>query len=281
MKKIMTLISLLLGCCLPGISLLSVYASPAPYRTAPDTIWVNTALNSYVVMDEAISIVDLGTATDYGARIEHNVVFLKALKNDVSATTIFISAGNKVFAGIIQYREKNRRFLYDLREKTLNAAASFSPEHYVPEVDIHLVRDRLFSLQNEEDPFTALSVTKNKLSWTLLSLKTDPSAIYLKLRLDNPTALVYRIESISVENAEFYRKRIMSRKKVTLLPVAPMLEGNISDVKPYSSHDFYLAIPAYAVGSQGSVLVTIRESSGVRALQLEIPPRLINQADLF
>lgn len=276
MKTILTLASLLLGCCLPGKALPNITAP-----LTPDTIFVHTELNSYVVMDEAITIVDLGSGADYGARIEHNVVFLKALKPDAPGTSLLITAGNRVFAGIIQYRARHQKFLYDLREKTLNAAASYSRENYVPEVDIHLIRDRLFSLKDEAAISPELSTSRNKLSWSLLNVKTDPSAIYLRLRLDNPTALVYRIESISVENAEFYRKRLLSRRKVTLLPVKPLVEGNISDVKPYASHDFYLAIPTYAVGQQGSVLVTIRESSGVRALQLEIPPHLLNRADLF
>ena len=271
MKTILIFIASLSGLCLPAWS--------APFL-APDTIFVNTELNSYVVMDEPISIVDLGTATDYAAKIENNVVFLKALKPDAAGTTLFISAGNRVYAGIIQYKKNNRHFLYDLREKTLNAAATYSREHYVPEVDIRLIRDRLFSLDAENLQAQEVSTSRNGLRWHLINLKTDPSAIYLRLRLENQTALVYRIESISVENAEHYRKRILSRKKVSLLPVKPLIEGNISDVKAYASHDFYLALPSYAVGRQGSVLVTIRESTGVRALQLEIPPRLMEKADL-
>ncbi len=273
MKTILLFISFLSGCCLPGWT--------AGTSATPDTIYVNAELNSYVVMDDPVTIVDLGTAADYGAKIENNVVFLKALKPHARGTTLFISAGNKVFAGIIQYKEDNRNFLYDLRERTLNAAATFNREHYVPEVDIRLIRDRLFSLGNEHPRSGEVSNTKNNVRWSLINLKTDPSAIYLKLRLENQTALVYRVESISVENAEHYRKRLLSRKKITLLPVKPLIEGNISDIKPYASHDFYLALPTYAVGRQGSVLVTIRESTGVRALQLEIPPQLMEQADLF
>ena len=272
MKVILIILTYLFGFCLPAWS--------AP-TLAPDTIFVNTELNSYVVMDESITIVDLGTATDYGAKIENNVVFLKALKHNAAGTTLFISAGNRVFAGIIQYKKNNRHFLYDLREKTLNAAATYSREHYVPEVDIRLIRDRLFSLDSENPQAQEVSISRNSLRWSLVNVKTDPSAIYLRLRLENQTALVYRIESISVENAEHYRKRLLSRKKVTLLPVKPLIEGNISDVKAYASHDFYLALPTYAVGRQGSVLVTIRESTGVRALQLEIPPQLMDKADLF
>ena len=273
MKTFLLFIGFLTACCLP--------AWTSPVLESTDTIYVSTTLNSYVVMDEPVAIVDLGTAADYGARIENNVVFLKALKPDAPLTTLFISAGNKVFAGIISYKKENQRFLYDLREKTLNAAATFNREHYVPETDIRLIRDRLFSLGAENLQAQEVSNTRNGIRWSLVDVKTDPSAIYLRLRLENQTALVYRIESISVENAEHYRKRILSRKKVTLLPVKPLIEGNISDVKPYASHDFYLALPSYAVGRQGSVLVTIRESTGVRAMQLEIPPQLMDKADLF
>ena len=278
MKRYLLILSTLLAYCLPARTAAEGMVSARP---APDTIFVNTELNSYIVMDEPVSIVDLGTAADYGAKIENNVVFLKALKADAPGTTLFISAGNKVFAGIIQYKKENRNFLYDLREKTLNTAATYSREHYVPEVDIRLIRERLFALEQENPRAQEVTTSRNSIRWSLVDLKTDPSAIYLRLRLENQTALVYRVESISVENAEHYRKRLLSRKKITLLPVEPLIEGNVSDVKAYASHDFYLALPTYAVGRQGSVLVTIRESTGVRAMQLEIPPQKIDQADLF
>lgn len=262
---------------------------------ATDTIYVSNEQNTYLVFDENITLLDLGgerefaeqvpqenvvLVKDFGAKAEKNAVYVKARSAEASETTIFITAGAKIFAGVVCYRATNEKILYDFRDRTLNKAASYNRENYVPEVDISLIEQRLYALSDVKREIYDKGVSNNKVSWSLMNLKADNSAIYLKLRLENNSALVYRIESISVENAEFYRKRILSRKKVNKVTVEP-LEGNMADVKPYGYHDYYLAIPVYAVGNQGAVMVTIRETSGIRSLQLEIPPGLMNTSDLF
>lgn len=263
---------------------------------ATDTIYVNHEQNTYLVFDEAITLLDLGgerefadhlpeenvvLVKDFGAKAEKNAVYIKARSTEASETTIFIAAGAKVFAGVVCFKAMHDKILYDFRDKTLNKAASYNRENYVPEVDISLMEQRLYSLSNVKREIFDKGVSNNKVSWSLMNLRADHSAIYLKLRLENNSALVYRIESISIENAEFYRKRMLSRKKVNKVTVTPLIEGNVADVKPYGYHDYYVAIPVYAVGEQGAVMVTIRETSGVRSLQLEIPPGVMNNSDLF
>ncbi|MEK6480923.1 DUF4138 domain-containing protein [Catalinimonas sp. 4WD22] len=266
------------------------------FANASDTIYVNNQQNTYLVFDENVSLLDLGgqrefadhlpeenvvLVKDFGAKAEKNTVYIKARSPEAAETTIFISAGSKVFAGIVSFKSRHEKILYDFRDKTLNKAASYNRENYVPEVDISQIEERLYSLDDKKRKVFDIGVADNKVSWSLMNLKVDNSAIYLKLRLENNSALVYRMESLSVENAEFYRKRLLSRKKVNKVTVVPLIEGNIADVKPYGWHDYYIAIPVYAVGEQGAVMVTIRETSGIRSLQLEIPPRLMNTADLF
>ncbi len=252
--------------------------------SATDTIYVSNEQNTYLVFDENVTLLDLGgekefaeqlpeenvvLVKDFGAKAEKNAVYVKARTEGASETTIFVAAGARVFAGVVCFRAANDKILYDFRDKTLNKAASYNRENYVPEVDISLIEERLYSLSDVKRTILDKGVSNNKVSWSLMNLKADNSAIYLKLRLENNSALVYRIESISIENAEFYRKRMLSRKKVNKIPVTPLIEGNITDVKPYGYHDYYVAIPVYAVGEQGAVMITIRETSGIRSLQLE------------
>lgn len=263
---------------------------------ATDTIYVDHTQNTYLIFDEPISLLDLGGQREFadqlpeenvvlvkgfGAKAEKNAVYIKARSPEATETTIFISAGPKVFAGVICYKANTDKILYDFRDKTLNKAASYNRDNYVPAVDIQLIEERLYSLSDTKREVFDIGISGNKVSWSLLNLRADNSAIYLKLRLENNSALVYRIESISIENAEFYRKRFLSRKKVNKVTVKPLIEGNVGNVKPYGWHDYYVAIPVYAVGDQGAVMVTIRETTGVRSLQLEIPPGLINTSDLF
>ena len=262
---------------------------------ATDTVYVSQAKHAYLLFDEDVSLLDLGGEKEFGPDIPENVVLVKDFaasmeKNAVyvtvrsdsaTETSIFVQAGKKAFVGVVCFRPVKGKLLYDQRDKTLNKAASYDRENYVPDVDISLIEERLYQLDNEKRKVLDIGVSKNKVDWSLINLKVDNSAIYLKLRLENKSGLVYRIESISVENAEFYRKRILSKKKTNKVPVEPLIEGSIVDVRPYDQHDYYVAIPVYAVGDQGAVLITIRETSGIRSLQLEIPPQLMTNADLF
>ena len=262
---------------------------------ATDTIYVNQDQHAYLVFDEEVSLLDLGGEREFGmdipenvvlvkdfaARAEKNAVYLTARSDSATETSIFVQAGKKAFVGVICFRTLPPKLLYDQREKTMNKAASYDRRNYVPEVDVSLVEERLYQLDEEKRDIHDIGVSNNKVDWSLTNLRVDNSAIYLKLRLENQSALVYRIESISVENAEFYRKRLLSKRKVNKIPVEPLVEGSIVDVRPYDQHDYYVAIPVYAVGDQGAVLVTIRETSGIRSLQLEIPPQLMANADLF
>ncbi len=262
---------------------------------ATDTIYVNNTQHTYLVFDEDISLFDLGgqreyadnlpenvvLVEDFGARAEKNAVYVTARSDSATTTTIFVEAGGKAFAGVLCFRPHNEKILYDLRDKTLNKAASYNRENYVPEVDISLIEERLYLLDDHKREIYDIGVSSNKVEWSLINLKVDNSAIYLKLRLQNNSGLIYRMESISVENAEFYRKRILSKKKVNKVPVVPLIKGNLVDVRPYDSQDYFIAIPVYAVGDQGAVMVTIRETTGIRSLQLEIPPGLMSKSDLF
>lgn len=218
---------------------------------------------------------------DFAASMEKNAVYITARSDSATETSIFVQAGKKVFVGVVSFRPVTVKNLYDHRDRTMNKAASYDRENYVPEVDISLIEERLYELGDQKREILDIGVSKNKMDWSLTNLRVDNSAIYLKLQLENKSGLVYRIESISVENAEFYRKRVLSKKRVNKVPVEPLVEGSIVDVRPYDHHDYFVAIPVYAVGDQGAVMVTIRETSGIRSLQLEIPPQLMTNADLF
>ncbi|WKN46479.1 DUF4138 domain-containing protein [Tunicatimonas pelagia] len=278
-----------------NIALVMMVISVSKNAMATDTIYVNSDQHAYLVFDEEVSLLDLGGEREYGmeipenvvlvrgfaARAEKNAVYLTARSDTATETSIFVQAGKKAYVGVVCFRDVTTKLLYDQRDRTLNKAASYDRENYVPEVDISLIEERLYQLDQQKREILDVGVSNNKVDWSLTNLRVDNSAIYLKLRLENQSALVYRIESISVENAEFYRKRLLSKKKVNKVPVEPLVEGSIVDVRPYDQHDYYLAIPVYAVGDQGAVMVTIRETSGIRSLQLEIPPQLMANANLF
>ena len=114
-----------------------------------------------------------------------------------------------------------------------------------------------------------------------MNYRADASAIYLRFRLENNSGLVYRMESLSAENVEYYKKGFLSKRKSNRVPVDELIEGNVVDVPAYSQQDYFLALPTYAVGDKGSVLVTIRETSGIRVLQLDLPGSLLLRSNLF
>lgn len=261
------------------LSLLLIQA--AAFGQLSDTVYVNDVKNAYLIFDDPVDIINIGTHGDYAVEVEKNTVFLKALQQRVAPTNFFVMAGQKVVAGTIGYSKENTRSLYDFRERTLNAAATYSPQNYVPEVDVRLIKDRLYSLEQTKREIFDVGTSRDHISWTLMNLRADPTALYVRLRLENSSGLVYRVESISIENAEYYRKSLLSRKRSNRLPVVPLIQGNMGDVKAYSHHDFFLALPVYAVGKEGAVLITIRETTGIRSLQLEIPPALMLKVSQF
>ncbi len=138
-------------------------ATPFPHATTmiADTVYVSQDQNTYLVFDEPVEDFDLGGEINFAQQLEDqnvvytksfaakadlNTVYVKALRDSCRETTLYIQAGNTVFVGILCYKPRIDRVLYDLREKTLHKAASYNRENYVPEVGIELMEERLYTL---------------------------------------------------------------------------------------------------------------------------------------
>jgi len=257
---------------LPLLSSISLWA-----RT--DTVYVNITQTSTLVFDSDVHLVDVGLKQNYAVRVEQNVVLVKALKNASPETSLFVSTvDNKVFSGILKYG-RNGKFFYDFRTRgTKGPHGSISPVD--AEHDVALMKQRLDLLKKIPRRLTTVGVTSNGLSFSLLNLVADDNCLYLSLRLVNTTALIYKVSSIVLEKTEFSQKR-RSAKKTNSVPVTPLLEGDTGNAKPYGHQDYYLAIPVMAVGKQGGLQISIRESAGARSLKLLIPYSLMAKANVF
>ncbi|MEM6844253.1 MAG: hypothetical protein AAF632_18695 [Bacteroidota bacterium] len=263
---------------------------------ALDTLYVNKT-STYLVFDEPVEDLDLGGENQdfadklpdehvvftksFAAKAEGTAVYVKARTDECDATTLYVKAGRQVYVSVLCYRDIVERPLVDLREKTLHKAASYNRENYVPEVSIDLVEERLYELETIKREVFDIAKGKDKLIFSLVNFRADATAIYLRFRMENNSGLVYRMESLSAENVEYYKKGFLSKRKSNRIPVDELIEGNVVDVPAYSHQDYFLALPTYAVGEKGSVLVTIRETSGIRVIQLELPGGLLLKSNLF
>ena len=242
---------------------------------AQDSVFVDLEKNSYLVFPRPVSLVDMGSQGDYLHQVVDNVVLLKALQKG-KPTTLFVKAGDQVQVAILSFKSGNKRHLYDYT----SLADEKKPDVDEPGLDTDFIEKQLALFKKQFDRLN-LRKKKNHVSFQLLNLQTDEQAIYLKLRLENHSALIYQTESLTAENLEFQRKRFLSRKKINRIPVNPILPVRLYAIPARESREFYLVLPVYAVGSQGALHITLRESSGVRTMTLKIKDQLLSKAKLL
>ena len=80
-----------------------------------DTISVTSEGTSYLIFDEPISLVNLGTKAYIGKVEKDRMLFLKALSPNTEPTTLLVQAGSTLFTGYIRYVKKPSRSFYDYR----------------------------------------------------------------------------------------------------------------------------------------------------------------------
>ena len=242
---------------------------------AQDSVFVDLHKNSYLVFPQPVSLVDMGSQGDYLHQVVDNVVLLKALQKG-KPTTLFVKAGNQVQVAILCYKAGNDKHLYDYCDTKNIRVSDDRPS--VANLDVIEKQVAIFKKQPDQ---SIRRRRQNHLVFRLLNLKTDEYAIYLKLRLENNSALIYQTESLTAENLEFQRKRFLSRKKVNRIPVNPIVPVRLYAVPANQSREFFLVLPVYAVGTQGALHITLHESSGVRTMTLKLTDKHLSKAKLL
>lgn len=250
------------------------FISPASVKAySSDTIQVSDKITAYLLFDEPVSLVDLGS-NDFMAKIEGSSVFVKAKKPNALITPAYIVSGADTRVIFLAYCHQPEKVLFDFRKVADNKESESKDKNFSK------IKKRLLKLMAYE-PSNYEGIKQDFISFKLVNIMNDEKAIYLRFKIKNNSSIIYNTDFTGFEVAEFYRKRWFSKKKENRRPIDPITSSGIRDIPSYSSAYFYYAIPIYAVGKQGKLIVTLRERNGVRTLILELPSKYMAKADLY
>lgn len=267
-------LSLLITIGLSGIHELS--ADPV------DTIFANCNTKSYLAFDEEVELVDVGNKDFYKVAIQGRNVFLLGVKDSVETIPIYVVFKNQsVFAATLRWDPLATKQFYDFRKNLVETRSYYNHRNYIPPTPTKVMVERLQGLEHEKRTYKSVAARVDDVTFALENVKNDHSAYYLKFKVENKTSIIYQLDYVGFDNVEFYRKKFFSKKRETRIPVTPLIDSDIRDVKPYCEEYFYFALPIYAVGSRGGLIVTLREISGVRTVEVEIPYKVLATADLY
>ncbi|UZS00064.1 DUF4138 domain-containing protein [Chondrinema litorale] len=248
-----------------------------------DTIYVNDKTPAVLLFDNRVVFSE--SDASYFTQIQNEVIYLKSKSTNPEVGHLTVKEGNNFYSFFVAYKASIDKIEYDYRENTLMKRSLLNRENHIPPVPLNLVKSRLkeFSLSTDRNEYKTVATKIDNITLQLLDVLVDHTAFYLKFSVKNESAVIYRIDYLGFERKEFYRKRFLPfvNKKVTSTPFEIFASVDMRDIPPYSSNEFSVAIPIYATGDLGSLIVTLRESTGVRTIPLSIKPKYLEKADLY
>lgn len=267
MEKSMKVVSLL-------VVFLHVTLRPAVAQT--DTIQVTHTANTYLLFNQPVDLVDVGLAGTYLAKIEGKSVFLKAKEANVWPTTILVRSGDDYFTAQLEYNPLPEKNLYDFRS-TGNASVLPAKSKTLQPLPAATVQKRLEELSKAADGRALRTKKAGDVRLSLVSLLNDQGATYLKLLLHNGSSIPYGLDYVGFELLEKRGKRFSTnntdrKEMLPLVAVAP------AQIAAGQEEALRYALPLYAFGRRGKLLITVRETAGSRVLHLKVPGRSINHA---
>ena len=246
-----------------------------PMLAQSDTVQVSNRATTYLLFPHPVDLVDIGLPQGYLARIEGHCVFVKAREAGTAPTTLLVKNGDYYFTAHLQFSASPKQGLYDYRGGfSQNVKDQKSPAIYLAS-DAKVAR-RLAQIRHSGG--RALRQTKLKgVSLSLLGLWNDESATYLLLELKNASSIPYRIDYIGFERIEKKGRRFSANNTANQVTV-PLVAIAPTQVTVGQMDTLRYALPLYAFGSRGKMIIKAQEMNGSRTLQLAISGRRLNQA---
>lgn len=142
-----------------------------------------------------------------------------------------------------------------------------------------LVDTRLNLLNRQGEDHHAVAVLDNDLVLSLANVRNDKDFTYFRFKLVNGTAIDYNVDFCDFQLVENSSGRFLGKKKNEARRSLVAVGGRPNQTIPGNSTGYLLyAVPLFAATNQGHLAVLLREKFGARALALNLPSRLINQA---
>jgi hypothetical protein len=266
------------------VFLLAICISANAQDPLPDTIYVsNPSRNIKIRFDKAEDppMVDIGSK-EYGAKVLGFDVILKAAAPGGKPTSLYISYGEKYYNGTIAYKENLpvKLEVWDVRSP--KAAAATVQETTIvdsaPVVPVNLeVNRRLGILEGKQkDRFSNMAVMNSKMIFKVADVMQDEKYLYVKLGLYNESKTEYVIDMVDFlfRNTDDERdyKQVQESDKVT---------NPVPSVPAKGKQALVYAFPKFTITSKWELLISIREKTGGRKMELEVPFDKINEAPEF
>ena len=141
------------------------------------------------------------------------------------------------------------------------------------------VDSRLNLLNRQGEDHHAVAVLDNDLVLSLANVRNDKDFTYFRFKLVNGTAIDYNVDFCDFQLVENSQGRMFSKKKNEAHRPLVAVGGRPNQTIVGNSTGYLLyAVPLFAATNQGHLAVLLREKFGARALALDLPSRLINQA---
>lgn len=282
---------------------------------------VSDSSTTYLVFPEGVSLVDVGMLNNYLVKIEANAVFVRARRRGAPPTPIMVRHGSRYWLGQIVYVKDPVMMLYDFQKggnMAPNGDGTYGPRHVgqaryepapygylgetpppgaadagpqMPENELALdkeadkkvqVDQRLNLLNRQGEDHHAVAVLDNDLVLSLANVRNDKDFTYFRFKLVNATAIDYNVDFCDFQLVENSQGRLFSKKKNEARRPLVAVGGRPNQTITGNSTGYLLyAVPLFAATNQGHLAVLLREKFGARALALDLPSRLINQAPIL
>ncbi len=248
-----------------------------------DTIYVSSVATTYLIFDDAITLINLGNA-DYQAQpaatnqsgVASQVLFLKAKNANPKPITLFLTHGNQIFEAYLSYQEPLSKAFYDYRgeEKRVETLEMRDESHLL---------DTKFKKLAVLPTNVNLKKTQSGILLRCENIFTDANGVYLKFSLSNESSIAYEIENVS-----FSYQSKLKRKAINRLQSLGIEEVNIlKSIEPtkiltsQKNEKYYYYIPLYATTDNGFLAVVFREKNGLRNVSIDIPFKKILKAEML
>lgn len=268
--------------------LLCISVSAQDGRCKLDTILCDTKNTSYVVFKEDVALIDVGNPDDYAVQVKGNIVFIKALRESLPATTVLIKTGKSIYFGMILYKSTNKKYYYDFSqviEKEVagkNSAELISNEVKNTSEQFVTTDNQLKSQMPEfakiKSEISTLGFISPSVDAAVTVIRNDNSSTYLKIVFKNKSTLPYKLDFISFQYYQDMKKGILKKARKVPLDVFPLGEPCITEIAPDKSESLVYVIPSYALSNNGYLMVLVRESNGDRVLKIKVRGSIIQNS---
>ncbi|GGD48520.1 hypothetical protein GCM10011514_10740 [Emticicia aquatilis] len=248
-----------------------------------DTIYVNATSTTYLIFDDAITLVNLGN-TDYQAQpastnqssVATQVLFLKAKNTSAKPTTLLLTHGNQIYEAYLNYQEPLSKAFYDYRglEKRV--------ETLKIKDDNMLLNDKFKKLASLS-PNILFKGYQSGIAVKCENLHNDENGTYLKFLVKNESSITYEIDNVSFSYISKMKKKAINRLQSLGIEEVNALKSiePTKTISPQKQITYLYYVPLYATTDNGYLQVIFREKNGLRNVSIDIPFKKILKAEML